>query len=320
MLHTGKLFNLVLLVLAAVLLQGDVLGADSGKMVSLCCAEDMSEGIRLVKLGDMAGASIVLQRASQEKRFDRDWKDELDTLIYIAELQNIVRTEKDPERWNLAAEQLRICYIEVGLYSEAVLTAKQRFVRQRTIPAALVVVETCVATEQLKEASAFIRYLELIFKNDYKAVSAVEIMQAWVYLKMGKYETAKTYVRQLNVCDEIKDPELLFLLAKVQAATRQFASSVKTLKKCFLVTPPDILPLLKEDTLKSEEFAPILDAEEFQQVMTAESELPSMAARFANHKLKRQVEKEILKRAESLENYQMQGINVSDWQYRRVFR
>jgi hypothetical protein len=68
-------------------------------------------------------------------------------------------------------------------------------------------------------------------------------------------------------------PDILLRLSRLQALTKQYASSIKTLKRCFELTPPNILPLVKKEAEKFAEFEPILSSSEFAGVMATKSTL-----------------------------------------------
>jgi tetratricopeptide (TPR) repeat protein len=272
--------------------------------------ETLSEGIQLVKLGDVNGASLVLQKSSKRDGVLLDWRNELESLTQIVTMQENLKQEKNAVRWYAVAEQLKKVYLEKGLRSEAVLQAKQIYARLKTLPSALDVVETCIETGLLDEAESVIEYFALKFRGDSEALAAVEIAKCRLYLESEKPESARAAVRQIKAAD-IQTPELLLSLARVQAATRQFSSAVQTLTKCFTLTPPEVLASVKVEASNCKEWANIQNSYEFSQAMQTKSSLSSGCSSCAKKWLKWQQLESSDQKAKM--GYTMDGICVGDW-------
>jgi len=233
------------------------------------CSHVWTEGLRLASIGDFDNAAALFQQVFNSEQ-QTDYCRELDDLFQIVELQNAMKTETNPVLWSAYAEKLRRLYHCNGMFPECYEISKQIFSQTRTVTSGLEVVHLCLAFHQIDEALSFIKCLELRFARDSDALTAIAVAKCSVFLVAGKTETARGLVREI-CSDSIKTPEVLLQLAKIQAATRQHVSSIKSLTRCFESTPQSVLPVIKADVLNSPEFRPIVSAPQFKMAMETQS-------------------------------------------------
>ncbi|GHT21694.1 hypothetical protein FACS189419_03000 [Planctomycetales bacterium] len=257
--------------LVSALFCGEVFGAEDARfnsnVLSLC--------IRLIgQGGDKAGVAAILQGASKQSGEPLDWRDAFNDVREIAALRKQLETENNAVRWHIVADELKALYLDSGLYAESLEHSKKVFERQKTIPRALEVVAAYIASGEYRNALDFIDYLGERFNIDKETAIAFEVVKCRVYLEARMPETARFSVRKISA-QSLQTPEFLFSLAKVQAATRQYASSVNTLKRCFELTAPEVLPYVKEETKSCTEFVPVIRSDEFAQAIKTPSVLAS---------------------------------------------
>lgn len=258
--------------------------------------------------------SVIFQRVLQQEGFSPDWQTALESSTQIAAMQESLSLEKNAVHWYALAGQLKDMYIKKGLNNEAVLLAKQIYEHLKTLSSALGVIETCVAVARFDEAESVIRYFEAKYKGQDEVLAAIGVARCRMYLESEKPESARAAVRKINT-DVIQTPEILFSLAKVQAATRQSASSVKTLTKCFKLTPPEILDCVKGEASHCKEFRKISDSYEFMHAMQTKSTLSSGCSACSRkwltwQKLESPLSAGTISR---MSNYTIDGICFGDW-------
>jgi hypothetical protein len=195
---------------------------------------------------------------------------ELEDLAQIAVLQDTLNEETNVMQWFNCAKRLQKIYQDKGLFPESYEVCEQIFLRVGTVTNGLEVVNICLAFHETERALSFVESLELKFSEDHNAFVAIEIVKCNVFLAMGEAESARELVRKIPA-DSVKTPELLLQLAKIQAATRQHASSVKSLTRCFESTPPSVLPMIKAEVWSSSEFKSISYSRQFKEAMTTSS-------------------------------------------------
>jgi hypothetical protein len=230
----------------------------------------LSEGIRLICLGDNGGAANVLQSEVKKAGISFDWCTTLDELTQVVALQEALAKEKDMAQWVELAELLKQFYRKLGLESEEILLAKKIFARVRSLQSILDVVDTCIETKHFDEAESVIEYFELKYKNSREYFAAVGIAKCRLYLAANSPESARKTVRTIDSA-EIEAPEILLALAYVQVATRQYASSVRTLGRCFAATPPEEIDALRTQILRSADFQTVSDSPEFAKAINTPS-------------------------------------------------
>jgi hypothetical protein len=293
---------LLLFAILVALLSVSVASSDEGLLMPAVDQNPYEASIKLIKLGDINGASRVFQ-----KSVPGDWSDELEQLIRIVELRENLDREKTAIRWSILADELQDYFVSHRMWDGAVSIAKARFLRSRAVRHALDVIDLYSQAEQFDQALWYISYLEQKFFGDVESCAAIEVTKVKVYLAQGLQEHARLAVRQIKMC-RIDSPETLLQLAKLQSATRQYASAVKTLVRCFELTPPSILPAYKVEAGSSEEFKPIMASSEFVAAMGTKSTVtdncPACAKKWDSIAI-------IEKRQTT--NYVMDGINTDDW-------
>ncbi|MDR0520776.1 MAG: hypothetical protein LBH00_02860 [Planctomycetaceae bacterium] len=230
--------------------------------------EICAEGLRLIQSGKLEEASELMKAV-----FGTNWQHELDDLCRIAELKQSVLSEKNDIVWRSCAEQLRTLYLQKKMFAEGEDVARKIFVRMRTLTDGLNVAETFLTGGQADAAMKFTAHLEKTFGKSEPGKTEIEMLKCRILLAKGEKESAKKSVRQLRV-DAVRTPDSMFQLAQIQAATRQYASSVRTLIRCFEESPPAVADILKKNAAACPAFQPIREHPEFMNALKTKSLVP----------------------------------------------
>jgi tetratricopeptide (TPR) repeat protein len=235
---------------------------------------DYEQGVRLIQIGHLEEAVPFLRRSlpigiDEGGKLHNEYRALLKAVGLRKELFSKHETGKNTPywNWNAKAEQLRQYYLENHLYSENITLSLEIYRRTKTIVDAFSVVDAFLDTGQFQEALYFVNLQK---RSDFAVVFQIE--KARIFCKANQSEQARQIIRTISA-DKLDSPDILLRLARVQGSTRQYASAVKSLRRCFVLTPPDVLPQIKKEVEKSAEFQPILSSSEFTAVMSTKSTL-----------------------------------------------
>ena len=232
--------------------------------------EVWTTGEQFDRTGDSSDVLALFQGVVRVDRTGIDYFRELDNPFQIAKLQEALNVEANPILWFAYADKLRRLYVEKGMFPESLGISKKIFAQTGTVASGIEVINVCLAFHRTEEALSFVKHLESKFADDKEALTTIAIANCGVLIAAGKTETARGLVREIHP-NAVKTPESFLQLAKVQAATRQHASSVKSLTRCFELTPPSVLPIMKADVENSPEFSTIASATQFKEAMATQS-------------------------------------------------
>ncbi|MDR3199472.1 MAG: hypothetical protein LBU34_16505 [Planctomycetaceae bacterium] len=238
--------------------------------ISVCDeGTDYQHGLQLIQSGQLEESVPFFQKALRIEPDNLELQKEFNNLRQIIKLRRELPMEKNVIQWGIGAERLRRYYVKYHVVSEHLALVLEVHRRAGTIAHAIDVVDAFLTAEQYQEALDFI-----LSQKQPEQILPLQIEQARVYFEAGDKERARKIVRSIPF-EKLDSPESLFRLARAQSMTLQHASAVKSLKRCFELTPSNILPLIKKEAEKCSEFEPILSSSEFRAVMGTQSQVPS---------------------------------------------
>jgi tetratricopeptide (TPR) repeat protein len=229
---------------------------------------DYHRGLRLIESGQLEEAVPFFQNALRLEPNNTKLQKEFNELRQIVKLRQSLPQEKKAIQWSIGAERLRRYYVQYHVISDHLNLVLEVHRRVGSISHAIDVIDAFLIAEQYQNALDFI-----LSQKQPEQILPLQIEKARVYYKAGDKERARKVVRSIPP-EKLNSPELLFRLARIQSQTSQYASVIKTLKRCFELTPPNILPLIKKEAEKCVEFQSILSSSEFAEVMATRSLIP----------------------------------------------
>ncbi|MDR1962904.1 MAG: hypothetical protein LBQ50_03900 [Planctomycetaceae bacterium] len=265
---------------------------------------DYQRGIRFIRSGQLEESVLFFQKAIRSEPDNTEIQKELNHLRQMVKLRQELSQEKNAIQWSIRAERLRRYYIQyraVSAYLELVLEIHRRV---NTVSHAIDVIDAFLMAEQYQDALDFV-----LSQKQPEQILPLQIEKARIYYEAGEKEQARKIVRSISI-DKLTSPESLFRLARLQSSTLQYASTVKTLRRCFELTPPNILPLIKKEAERCSEFEPILSSSEFIDVMTTRSLVSSGDMDCAK---KWTVTSSFKEQPQSFQNMIKGEINFNDW-------
>jgi tetratricopeptide (TPR) repeat protein len=230
---------------------------------------DYQHGLQLIQSGQLEESILFFQKAIRIEPDNIELQKEFNHLRQIIKLRRELPTEKNIIQWSIGAERLRRYYIKYHVISDHLDLVLEIHRRIGTISHAIDVIDAFLLAEQYQEALDFV-----LSQKQPEQIFPLQIEKARIYYEAGEKEHARKIIRSIPL-EKLNSPESLFRLARVQAMTLQYASAVKSLKRCFELTPPNILPLIKKEAEKCSEFESILSSSEFTEAMATRSLIPS---------------------------------------------
>jgi tetratricopeptide (TPR) repeat protein len=238
--------------------------------ISVCDeGTDYHRGLKLIEAGQLEESVLFFQKAIRVEPDNIELQKEFNTLRQIIKLRLELPAEKNAIQWSIGAERLRRYYTKYHVVSEHLNLVLEVHRRVGTISNAIDVIDAFLTAEQYQEALDF-----TLSQKQPDQVIPLQIEKARIYYRAGEKEHARKIVRSIPL-EQLTSPESLFRLARVQSMTLQHASAVKSLKRCFELTPPNILPLIKKEAEKCSDFEPLLSSSEFSEAMAIRSRIPS---------------------------------------------
>ena len=220
--------------------------------------------------GDFEGGVKSLHVALRYDSLSAKYNNELRSVQGIVKLREEFAQERDSLRWNILARQLRVYYQKNGIWGEMVDICLQIFDRSKLTWDAVCVVEAMILAERFDEALDFTALIDAKGTNP-----SIQIARGYVLCAANRNLEARKLVRSISM-DGLNTSDDLFRLARLQAETGLCASSVKTLTRCFELTPLGQLPELKKFVVQLAEFEPLLTSSEFAAALTTQSKLASI--------------------------------------------
>jgi tetratricopeptide (TPR) repeat protein len=255
-------YSLIYLVILACIFTVNISVCDEGA--------DYHRGLQLIQAGQLEESVLFFQKAIRVEPNNIELQREFNTLRQIIKLRLELPAEKNAVQWSIGAERLRRYYIKYHVVSEHLDLVLEIHRRVGTISRAIDVIDAFLMAEQYQEALDF-----TLSQKQPEQITPLQIEKARIYYQAGEKEHARKIVRSIPL-EKLNSPESLFRLARVQSMTSQYASAVKSLKRCFELTPPNILPLIKKEAEKCSDFEPILSSSEFTEAMATRSVVPSL--------------------------------------------
>jgi tetratricopeptide (TPR) repeat protein len=230
---------------------------------------DYHRGLQFIRSGQLEESIPFFQKTLRIEPNNAELQKELNELRQIIKLRQDLPKEKNAIQWSIGAERLRRYYVRHHVVSEHLNLVLEVHRRVGSVSHAIDVIDAFLMAEQYQEALDF-----TLSQKQPEQLLPLQIEKARIYYEAGEKEHARKIVRLIPF-EKLNSPESLFRLARIQSRTSQYASAVKSLKRCFELTPPNILPLIKKEAEKSSEFQPILSSSEFVEAMSTRSLVPS---------------------------------------------
>ncbi|MDR2757545.1 MAG: hypothetical protein LBC20_17795 [Planctomycetaceae bacterium] len=230
---------------------------------------DYQHGLQLIQFGQLEESILFFQKAIRIEPDNIELQKELNNIRQMIKLRGELPLEKNAIQWNIGAERLRRYYIKYHVISDHLDLALEIHRRVGTVSCAIDVVDAFLMAEQYQEALDFI-----VSQKKTEQILPLQIEKARIYFMAGDKEQARKIIRSIPF-EKLNSPESLFRLARVQSMTLQHASAVKSLRRCFELTPPNILPLIKKEAKKCPEFESIFSSSEFMEVLKTRSLISS---------------------------------------------
>jgi tetratricopeptide (TPR) repeat protein len=230
---------------------------------------DYQHGLQLIRSGQLEESVLFFQKALRVEPDNDELQKEFNELRQIVKLRQKLPKEKNAIQWSIDAERLRRYYVKYRVVSEHLHLVLEIHRRIGSISHAIDVIDAFLMAEQYQEALDF-----TLSQKQPQQIFPLQIEKARIYYEAGEKEYARKIVRSIPL-EKLNSPESLFRLAQIQSRTLQYASAIKSLKRCFELTPPNILPLIRKEAEKCAEFQSILSSSEFIEVLATRSLIPT---------------------------------------------
>lgn len=246
-------------------------------LATCCCApcwaanvaEDaFQEAQQLVASGDLLAAKKALVTAVKAERSNPKYLQQYLLVSQAIKLQEAVKTQKDPRRWESAAQSLSLFYTTHDLYAQALPVDEAIFKRSKTADAAVQFAETLLALKKFKQAAEVLSGLA-----PQQATTASQALLCVSLARQGDLSEAKRVEAGLQTTSAA-DSFTLYLTARAHAAVGETTRALTTLTRCYESVPPSRLEPLKSHTKLCSEFAGMASSDAFAQVLKTQSKVP----------------------------------------------
>ena len=247
------------------------------RLPPFCGAEDIRElgeqafheARACVSAADFSGAVKALQLALRCDFVNKKYVAELRTVREIIKLREELEREADSFRWNVLALYLRDYYQRNRVMDDLVDICLRIFDRSKLTWNAVCAIDAMILAERFDDA------LDFVASVDEKGTNpSIQIAKGYILHSADRASEARQQARSIST-SAMQTPDDLLRLARLQATTELYASSVKTLVRCFELTPRNSLAEFKESVVKLPEFEPLLASSEFAEALTTRSKLES---------------------------------------------
>lgn len=220
---------------------------------------------QLVAAGDLAAARKALVAAVKADRSNQQYLQQYLLVSQAIKLQQAVKTEKDPKRWEAAAQSLSLFYSSQGLHAQALPVDEAIYNRLKSADAAVQLGETMLALDEHGRAVELLR-------DAPQNSPASQALLCVALVRQGNTDEANQVASTLKVASDA-DPFTLYLAARAQAAVGD-SSALATLKRCYESVPPSRLNALKNHTKQCRDFARLTSSAAFSEVLRTQSKVP----------------------------------------------
>ncbi len=253
--------------LAATLLV-TLLAAVPGRAGAADARQAYQQAQEQVAAGDLAAVRKSMIAAVKLDRANQRYLQQYLLITQALKLEAEFKQQRDPKRWESAAQSLSLFYSSQGHHAQALPVDEALFARLKTADAAVQLAETLLAVENYARAVEVIRSLP-----DQQVSTASTALLSIALARQGDLSAARETVGRLRVERE-SDPFALYVAARAQAAIGQDAESLKTLVLCYEAVPPSRLAALKSHTRQCSEFAGLAATAGFAQALQTQSKAP----------------------------------------------
>ena len=234
--------------------------ADSGQ-------ETFQRGKDLVRQGDLQGAMQAFSEAVRADRSNEEYLQNYSLVRQVIMIQNALKKETTPQRWQYYARALHAYYISEGLYDQALAIDKQIHERLDSASSAALLAETQLAMKMDTEAAELLSQLPADKTN-----AVTESLEGIALARLGKKADALKHVELAKLADD-DGPGVVYCVARLQAATGNAGQATELLTRCFEQIPPSQLDGFKTHAKATPEFAALTGTPAFQQALETKSKV-----------------------------------------------
>lgn len=222
---------------------------------------------QLLADGDLAGARQQLIVAVKADRDNQQYLQQYLLVTQAIKLNDAVRRERDPKRWEAAAQSLSLFYTSQGLHDQALGVDQALFDRLKTADAAVQLGETLLAVDDPQRAVEVLSGLAVDRVSDAsKAVLCIALVRS------NQLDEARRVVGGLSLAAGA-DPFTMYSAARAHGAVGNEETSLTILRRCYESVPPSRLAALKLHTQACSDFATFVKTPAFSQVLQTQSKV-----------------------------------------------
>lgn len=231
-------------------------------------AEAFARGKSLLEKGDLDAALGAFAAAARGDLDNDSYRQQYALVRRILDLRKQLDAEQDPERWEYTARALHAFYLDQGLHAQAVEVARRMHEKIGTAESGTMLAETELALNRNADAEKTLAALE----RDGHSSPGIRALRGVALARLGKTDEAKKIAATISL-DDGAGPQMLYSLARLQAATGNTEAALKLLEKCFQTLPPSRLENFKEHARRCPDFALMASTAGFAKALQTESQV-----------------------------------------------
>ena len=228
-----------------------------------------ARGKELLKQNDFPGALAAFAAASRSERGNQAYLQQYVILRRVIDLREQLKTERNAERWNHAAQSLRAFYLSETMIEQAIDVSRQIHAREQSADSAVMLAHTLLESKGHEEAAQ-------ILSSAGPAAPVSRALLGVALARCGQSSEARKIATDLQPSQEA-GPAELYAIARLQSVAGESADACATLRRCLESVPPSRQDSVKQEISACSDFASLAGGEAFAEALRTDSKVTESA-------------------------------------------
>ena len=227
-------------------------------------------GKELLKQSDFPGVLAAFAAASRSDRGNQAYLQQYVILRRVIDLREQLKTERNAERWDYAAQSLRAFYLSEKMIEQAIDVSRQIHAREQSADSAVMLAHTLLESKGHEEAA------QILSSAGPDATPVSRALLGVALARCGKSSEARKIATDLQPSQEA-GPAELYAIARLQSVAGESADACATLRRCLESVPPSRQDSVKQEISACSDFASLAGGEAFAEALRTDSKVTESA-------------------------------------------
>jgi thioredoxin-like negative regulator of GroEL len=257
-LPVGVIFAVTLVCAATMLPQ--IASAETAK-------EAYDRGTELLGDGDFQKALQAYSVAARADKSNQQYTQQFMLLRRVIALQNNLKKEKNPQRWQNTARALRSFYVSQGMYPQALSIDQQKHEKSNTAASASQLAETLLAMNKTADAEKVLAGLDTE-----KSTPSTQALLSIAIARQERVDEARKISQKVSPPNKA-GPLTHYTLARMHAMVGAEDKALASLTSCLQTVAPSSAEGFKAHARQTPEFATLATTARFAEVLETKSKV-----------------------------------------------